>query len=929
MTAVVILHYNRLDLTAGCARSLGEQTVGPLRVIVVDNASDEHGAKALAIALPPGTETLRMKTSGGFSGGMNAGIRLALRDPAVDSVLLLNNDTRCPPGLVASLREALESDPSLGAVGCTQEGAYGGEAQPAAYRLSGFFAIPHPVGPGKPFDYLQGSCLLVRREALESVGLLDESFFFFGEDADFSLRLRKAGWKLALAPGAKILHLGSATIGAASGLQSAWYRSGIRRLLYKWRSFPWLRSFPPFVFRLLVDLAKGRVAAVWGGIRGFCRPNFAADRRLAQPPEDGATIAVNVLFYLPGEVGGSETYLRQTLRAMAAQAPHHRILVLTNRENHDTLLADLSPFGNVFLVPTGISARNRLSRLLGEWRTVPRLARRYGADVLWNPGNFALPQESCPSVTTLHDMQYRRFPEDYSAAGLRVMRFFTAKTARSSAQVLAISEFTRDEILRFFPALQGRIDVVRHGVADPPAPAKAAASKAGPPTLLCVANSYPHKRLEDAVRIFEAVAGDAPELMLRIVGCPRRGERRLRRAIRTLPEPLRQRVCRDYRISEAELAEAYRGCAAFLSTSRYEGFGLPVLEALRAGAPVVACRAGAVPEIGGDCVLWYEPDDLDAAVGHVRKILKTPPTDAERNRFRTRAAGFTWAHTAEGTLRALLPRPRVVVVTPCFNAAATLPELLDSVDAQAADAERGLFELEHLVFDAGSTDGSRDILAARARPWRRVFLESDHGPADAINKGFARASGAQYVAWLNADDIYAPGALARAVAELRIHPEASFVFGRCPIVNAEGREIRHIVTWFKECFYSFPRRCVLRTLNFVSQPATLFRKSAVDAAGPLRTDLTAAWDYDLLLRLLRQGPCVRIAGSSPMACFRWTPGSISGANTRRQFDEELSVALEDAGSLSPTGILHRVARVCVLVIYARMRRGEKASAPQA
>ena len=926
MTAAVVLHYNRIDLTAGCVRSLAEQTEAPLRVLVVDNASTAHDGKTLSDALPPGTETLRLESSGGFSGGMNAGIRVVLRDPAVDAILLLNNDTRCPPGLVAALRATLESDPALGMVGCAQEGADGGESQPAAFRLSGFFAIPRPVGPGEPFDYLQGSCLLVRRTALESVGLWDESFFFFGEDADLSLRFRKAGWKLALAPDATILHLGSATIGAASGQQSAWYRSGMRRLLDKWRTYPWLRAFPPFAFRLLVDVLKGRFDAVRGGIRGFRHPGLAADVRLARPPKDGSTIAVNALFLLPGEVGGSETYLRQTLRAMAALAPHHRFLVLTNRENHDAFLADLSTFGNVFLVPTGIPARNRWRRLWGEWRTVSRLARRYGADVLWNPGNFALPQRVCPSVTTLHDMQYRRFPEDYSPMDFLAMRFFTSRTVRASSRVVAISEFTRDEILRFFPVLRGRIDEVPHGVAEPPA--TESAPDGGPPTLLCVANSYPHKRLEDAVRIFAALAGENSALQLRIVGRPRRGEKALRRAIRELPEPLRQRVRRDFRVSDAELAAAYRDCAAYLSTSHYEGFGLPVLEALRAGTPVVACRAGAVPEVGGDCVRWYGPDDLDAAAGLVRDLLNTPPTAAERDRFRAHAASFTWSRTAEGTLRSILPRPRVVVITPCFNSAATLPELLDSIDAQAADAERGLFELLHLVLDAGSTDGSRDILATRPRPWRKVILEPDRGPADAINKGFARAADAEFVAWLNADDAYAPGAIARAVAALRMRPDASFAFGRCPIVDADGREIRRGVTCFKEFFYPYSCRFVLRTLNYVSQPATLFRKSALDAAGPLRTDLTAAWDYDLLLRLLHQGPCVRVSGAAPMARFRWTPGSISGANTRRQFDEELAVALADAGSLSLSGFLHRIVRIGILTIYGRMRRGEKSSAPQ-
>ncbi len=260
---------------------------------------------------------------------------------------------------------------------------------------------------------------------------------------------------------------------------------------------------------------------------------------------------------------------------------------------------------------------------------------------------------------------------------------------------------------------------------------------------------------------------------------------------------------------------------------------------------------------------------------------------------------------------------RVTVITPCFNSAATLPTLLDSVDAQAADAARGLFELEHIVMDGGSTDGTLALLASRSRPWRTVVSEPDRGPADAINKGFARAGG-DYIAWLNADDAYAPGALARSVAALQRRPRASFSFGRCPIIDAGCAEIRRPITRFKELFFPFPYRWVLQTLNFVSQPATLFRRSALEKAGPLRTDLHAAWDYDLLLRLRRQGPCVRVPGRAPVAYFRWTPGSISGSGFRRQFDEELALALADAGRYSFPGLLHRAVRWGIVTIYSRM-----------
>lgn len=257
---------------------------------------------------------------------------------------------------------------------------------------------------------------------------------------------------------------------------------------------------------------------------------------------------------------------------------------------------------------------------------------------------------------------------------------------------------------------------------------------------------------------------------------------------------------------------------------------------------------------------------------------------------------------------------RISVITPLFNARAFLQPMLESLAAQ----ERDGVEVEHIVLDAGSTDGSLELLERHAAAGMRLIQEPDRGPADAINKGFARATG-DLVAWLNADDLYAPGALRRGTEALAAHPRAAFCFGHCPILDPQGREIRRAITRSKELWYPLACRPVLQTLNFISQPATLFRRGAVEKAGPLRTDLAAAWDYEFLLRLWRQGGAVRVAPPA-MAFFRWTPGSISGRQFERQFQEEYEAAARDAGRLAPQTLLHGLVRWGILNIYRRMAR---------
>ena len=271
MTYVVILHYERIALTAECCKTLVAQRE-PARVLVVDNGSPSHGGAELRAALPAGVEVLRLAENRGFGGGMNAGMRRALADPEADSVLFLNNDTRCPPELVGAMRATLAADSRIGMVGCDMEGAGGGESVPAAAGLGRVFAYPHRCRPGEPPDYLQGACLLLPRDVLEKTGGFDEDYRFFFEDADLSLRVKREGRRLAVVHGVRIFHYGSATLGATGERQAEWFREGHRLFLRKWRSFPRLRAFPPFAAGLARQVLCGRFAAARGTVRGYFRP---------------------------------------------------------------------------------------------------------------------------------------------------------------------------------------------------------------------------------------------------------------------------------------------------------------------------------------------------------------------------------------------------------------------------------------------------------------------------------------------------------------------------------------------------------------------------------------------------------------------------------------------------------------------------------
>ena len=265
---------------------------------------------------------------------------------------------------------------------------------------------------------------------------------------------------------------------------------------------------------------------------------------------------------------------------------------------------------------------------------------------------------------------------------------------------------------------------------------------------------------------------------------------------------------------------------------------------------------------------------------------------------------------------------RFSIISPNYNGGRFLEQTLASVTAQAADG----IELEYIVVDGGSTDASHEIIARYASKIAKTIIEKDSGPANAINKGLAVATG-DILAWLNADDIYYPGALRRVkqAFEERQQSDTVLCFGGCPIINAQGKEIRQGITRFKELFYPVSSRFTYQCINYLSQPALFFRRSAFEQAGPLREDMRAAWDYEFILRLWRSGGATQVQGAA-LAAFRWHEQSISGQHFACQFQEEYEAARDDAGRLAPQTWLHFFVRWGIVSIYSLMARRRKSCA---
>ena len=186
--------------------------------------------------------------------------------------------------------------------------------------------------------------------------------------------------------------------------------------------------------------------------------------------------------------------------------------------------------------------------------------------------------------------------------------------------------------------------------------------------------------------------------------------------------------------------------------------------------------------------------------------------------------------------------PLVTIVTPSYNQARYLEQTIVSV------LDQGYANLEYMVVDGGSTDGSPEIIRSYASRLSWWVSERDHGQAEAINKGFARAHG-EIIAWLNSDDLYQPGAIQAAVETFQAHPEAGMVYGDVLAIDGEN----HILNRMHYAQWGLPE---LMCFNILGQPGVFMRRSVLEKAGYLDTDYHYMLDTQLWLRMAQLAPLV-------------------------------------------------------------------------
>lgn len=360
---------------------------------------------------------------------------------------------------------------------------------------------------------------------------------------------------------------------------------------------------------------------------------------------------------------GTENYAFEIVRGLAQildqTGSPHRLTLYFNQPPTETTLSGLA-------LPA--STRLRIIPFPRLW-THLRLSREmllHSPDALFVPAHV-LPLIHPPhSVVTIHDLGYLYYPQAHTAKSRQYLDFSTRLSATLARKIIAISQATRNDLVRHYGVAPAKIEVVYHGYnrqrffsqSDPTVQAAARERYGIKPGrfLLYVGTIQPRKNLARLLDAWAALAAEPEfsDLQLVLAGKPGWLSQPILDRATGLQAKFPGRLALPGYVDEADLPALLNAAAAFVFPSLYEGFGMPVLEALACGCPVVCSNASSLPEVTGDAALYHHPLDTLALQTQIRRLLTTPGLRAELvQRGLEQAARFSWESAANQTLQLL------------------------------------------------------------------------------------------------------------------------------------------------------------------------------------------------------------------------------------------------------------------------------------
>lgn len=371
-------------------------------------------------------------------------------------------------------------------------------------------------------------------------------------------------------------------------------------------------------------------------------------------------IGINALYLLPGKVGGSETYVRNLVNWLVRIDRSNRYCIFINRESEgifDKIASEIE------VIHCPVRATNRPARILWEQLILPFQIWRYGLDILLSAGETA--PFFCPktSVLVIYDLFHVRHPDEFSRFHLFFLRAIKYLSAITADGIITISEQSKKDIVQYFKILPESVAVAYLAVNHEEFHTADQGDRLSIRTkydlperyVLYAAALLPHKNHERLLQAFKKIKDLAPGLKLVFTGAWEAGQDTISNIISTLG--LEQDVIMLGWIPFEDMPQVYRNAEMFLYPSLHEGFGLPILEAMASGVPVVCSRIEPLTEVAGDAAFFVDPyDHSDIAHGMATVLKDAALREKLIEKGLLQAKKFTWNTTALATLAFLSTR---------------------------------------------------------------------------------------------------------------------------------------------------------------------------------------------------------------------------------------------------------------------------------
>lgn len=361
-------------------------------------------------------------------------------------------------------------------------------------------------------------------------------------------------------------------------------------------------------------------------------------------------IAINTRFLLKGKMEGFGWFTFETVKRIVQSHPEVTFIFFFDRPYDEQYIFS----DNIEPVVLQPPARHPILFKIWFNYSVTRALKKYKADLFFSPDGFLSLRTKVPQVGVIHDLNFEHYPQDIPKGVSKYLKKYFPKFAEKAAHIITVSAYSKKDITKQYGISPAKITVAHNGGSDKFHPVPLNEQQrirerytAGKPYFIFVGALHPRKNLSRLLRAFEVFKQQqVSDIQLLIVGTPLfKGS--------GPSETLAELTCKDQvhfsgHVQLEELTLLMGSALVLTFVSYFEGFGIPMVEAMRSETPILAARATSLPEVGGDAAIYVDPFDIDSIASGMTRISQDAELRAELIALgRKRASAFTWNQTAE------------------------------------------------------------------------------------------------------------------------------------------------------------------------------------------------------------------------------------------------------------------------------------------